>query len=60
MDIYSFSDEYAVVEIELNNANEKFNLPPLSFIMEVTDDICFRNSELAKTLSFDIERLKSR
>ena len=57
MDIYSFSDEYAIVEIELNDINEKINLPPLDFIKEVTNDISFKNHSLAKTLSFNIESI---
>ena len=60
MDIYPFSDEYAIVEIELNDINEEFNLPPLDFVMEVTDDVRFKNSELAKTLSFDVDELPSK
>lgn len=57
MDIYPFSDEYAIVEIELNDINEEFNLPPLDFVMEVTDDFRFKNSELAKTLSLNTDGL---
>lgn len=55
MDLYSFSNEYAIVEIELNDINEEINLPPLTFIKEVTNDESFRNHSLAKTLSFNIE-----
>lgn len=55
MDLYSFSDEYAIVEIELNDINEEINLPPLNFIKEVTNDKNFKNHSLAKTLSFDVE-----
>lgn len=54
MDIYPFDDEYAIIEIELNNINEGVIFPPLTFVKEVTDDKSFRNSELAKTLSFNI------
>ena len=50
MDIYPFSDEYAIVEIELNDINENVKLPPLDFVKDVTDDKKYRNSELAKTL----------
>ena len=56
MDLYSFSDNYAIVEIELNNITEEINLPPLSFVKEVTDDDRYRNHSLAKTLSFDTEK----
>ena len=53
LDIYPFSDEYAILEIELNNINEQFTLPPLGVIKEVTNDESFRNYHLAKTLSFE-------
>ena len=52
MDIYPFSEEYAILEIELNDINETFNLPPLDFVKEVTDDKRFRNYELAQTMKF--------
>lgn len=55
MDIYPFSTDYAIVEIELNDINEAFEMPPLEFIKEVTDDARFRNSELAKTLAFNLD-----
>lgn len=54
MDIYPFCNEYAIVEIELNNINEEFELPPLDFVKEVTDDANFKNFALAKSLSFNI------
>lgn len=54
MDLYSFSDEYATLEIELNDINEEINLPPLNFVKDVTDDKSFRNHSLAKTLSFNV------
>lgn len=57
LDIYPFSDEYAILEIELNNIDEEFELPPLEFVKEVTDDIRFRNSALAETLSFNLESI---
>lgn len=53
MDIYPFSDEYAIVEIELNDINENVNLPPLQFIKDVTDDKKYKNYELAKHLSLN-------
>lgn len=55
MDIYPFSTDYAIVEIELNDINEEFAMPPLEFVKEVTDDIRFRNSALAETLSFNLD-----
>lgn len=54
MDIYPFDDEYAILEIELNDINEEIKLPPLTFIKEVTDDLTFRNFHLAKSLTFNI------
>lgn len=52
MDIYPFSDEYAILEIELNDINEEINLPPLTIIKEVTNDEAFKNYSLAHTLAF--------
>ena len=52
MDIYPFSDEYAILEIELNDINEEINLPPLTIIKEVTNDETFKNYSLAQTLAF--------
>lgn len=54
MDIYPFSSEYAIVEIELNDINEPINLPPLDFVKEVTDDIRFRNYSLAKSVKLEL------
>lgn len=51
MDIYPFSDEYAVVEIELNDINDEIKFPPLTVVKEVTDDKNYKNYALAKTLS---------
>ena len=59
MDIYPFSSEYAIVEIELNDINEEIKLPPLDFVQEVTNDIRFRNYELAKTLTLDVDVTRS-
>lgn len=53
MDIYPFSDEYAILEIELNDINEEINLPNLEIIRDVTDDYRYRNKHLAKTLYLD-------
>lgn len=47
LDIYPFCDEYAIVEIELNDINEKIKLPPFDFVKDVTDDKRYRNSALA-------------
>jgi CYTH domain-containing protein len=53
MDIYPFSDEYAIVEIELNNIDDNIKFPPLNFVREVTDDKKYKNFSLAKSLSFE-------
>lgn len=55
MDIYPFDDDYAIVEIELQNIDEDISLPPLDFVREVTDDVRFKNCALAKTLAFPQE-----
>jgi len=57
MDLYPFSDEYAILEIELNKIDDEIVLPPLNVVVEVTDDIRFRNSALAKTLSFSLDEI---
>lgn len=49
LDLYPFDDEYAILEIELNDLSEEFTLPDLTIIKEVTDDIRYRNSSLAKS-----------
>lgn len=54
MDIYPFSDEYAILEIELNDINEAIDFPPLSIVKEVTDDHKYRNFNLAKTMNLDV------
>lgn len=54
MDIYPFSDEYAILEIELNDINEEINLPPLNFVKEVTDDKNYKNHSIARKLSFEV------
>ncbi len=59
MDFYPFSDEYAILEIELNDINEPINLPPLTIVKEVTNDKSFKNYSLAKTLSFDNVNIES-
>lgn len=53
LDIYPFSDEYAILEIELNDINENIELPNLDIVKEVTDDFRYRNYSIAKTLSLE-------
>ena len=48
IDIYPFWNDKAIVEIELNNENQKIIFPNrLKVIKEVTDDINYKNSSLA-------------
>ncbi len=51
MDLYPFDDEYAILEVELQNIDEAFSLPEIDIIREVTDDYRFRNSSLAKNMT---------
>lgn len=53
MDLYPFSDEHAILEIELNDINEPINFPPLQFVKEVTDDDAYKNCSLAKSLKLE-------
>ena len=49
MDIYPFSSDKAILEIELSSASDKPKLPDyLEIIKEVTSDPSYRNSALAK------------
>ena len=52
MDIYPFSEEYAILEIELNSVDSKVDLPDVEIIKEVTDDDNFSNASLAKSATF--------
>lgn len=55
MDVYPFSDEYAILEIELSEKDEAFNLPPfLEIVREVTYEKEFKNKELARVYKFNI------
>ncbi len=55
MDIYPFSKDYAILEIELSDKNEEIKLPPyLDIIREVTFEREFKNYELAKKGNFKI------
>lgn len=51
LDVFPFSKEYAILEVELNDEIEKVTLPNLEMIREVTEDKRYRNYSLAKTLS---------
>ena len=51
IDIYPFWKDKAIAEIELSSENQKIELPPfLEVIEEVTDNISYRNSEIAKQI----------
>ena len=51
IDIYPFWNDKAIVEIELSSENQKIDLPPfLDIIEEVTDNLDYRNSEIAKKI----------
>lgn len=54
LDLYDFSDDYAIIEIEVNKIDEKINFPNLELIKEVTNDKRFLNSQLAKNLQFAV------
>ena len=48
IDIYPFWNDVAIMEIELNNESQTIEYPPqIKIIKEVTDDIEFKNSNLA-------------
>ncbi len=55
MDIYPFSTEYAILEIELSKVDAEFDLPNVDIVKEVTDDDNFSNAALAKTGMFIIK-----
>lgn len=54
VDIYTFWDDRATLEVELTDENEEFLLPPyLSVIAEVTADRRYKNAQLAKEVPND-------
>ncbi len=54
IDIYDFWKNVAILEIELNDEKEIFEIPPfISVIKEVTDDKRFKNVNLARWHDFD-------
>lgn len=55
IDIYPFSKENAICEIELMNANENFTLPSfIRLVKEVTNDKRYSNYSLAKKIPNDL------
>lgn len=49
IDIYPFWSDKAILEIEINDENKEIKIPPFINVQkEVTDDLAYRNSSLAK------------
>lgn len=56
IDIYSFWDDFATLEIELSNENEQHEIPDyINVVKEVTADSRFKNANLAKNHNFNPE-----
>lgn len=56
LDTYPFSDEYAILEVEVNSMSDKILLPSgINVVKEVTGDPAFKNHTLAKTQLFDMQ-----
>lgn len=54
IDLYSFWKDRAVLEIELSSETERCALPPyVTLIKEVTDDIRYKNVNLAQNVVWD-------
>lgn len=53
LDIYPFSDDYAVLEIEVTDFDEPIDMPELDIIKEVTSDNRYRNHTLARTMKIE-------
>ena len=55
IDIYPEWDDYAILEIELNKADQEVSVPSeITILKEVTDDSQFKNASLAKNF-IDLE-----
>lgn len=51
LDVYPFSSDLAVLEIEVGDINQQVDIPDfVSVVREVTDDKAFKNASLAKTM----------
>lgn len=51
LDIYPYSDKYAIVEIELSSVDDNVEWPPfLNLVKEVTDDERYKNHSIAANL----------
>ena len=56
IDIYPFSKNNAICEIELNDENEQFELPEfISIVKEVTNDKKYSNRKLAEKIPTDLK-----
>ena len=54
LDIYPFSNEKAILEVELNNEKQEVDLPNfIKVIKEVTNDDNYKNVNLARVLKLD-------
>ena len=54
IDIYPFSKDKAILEVELNSEDQNFMLPDIiNVIKEVTNDLRYKNINLAKTRNLD-------
>lgn len=52
MDIYPFDKNYAILEIELNDLEQKIELPPeLEIVREVTNDPNYSNHSIASSIT---------
>lgn len=51
IDVYGFWEKQAILEVELDNENDEFELPPfIEVIREVTNDKAYRNYALSKKI----------
>lgn len=53
LDLFPFSDEYAILEIEVRDIDEKIVLPALDIVKEVTDDPRYKNHYIAKIMKLE-------
>lgn len=50
LDLFPFSDEFALLEVELNDLAEDVAFPPLDIVREVTEDVRYQNYVLAREM----------
>ena len=53
LDLFPLSDEYAILEIEVRDIDEKIVLPALDIVKEVTDDPRYKNHHIAKIMKLE-------